>query len=99
MNEKLHRRRFLGAAGSVTAALLAAGASAHTDSQICCGVIGIGRRGTHLLRLLLGLPDVRVTAVCDVQAAHLERGRDMVAEAGQPKPPGFGAKGPQDYRR
>jgi predicted dehydrogenase len=99
MYEKLHRRRFLGSAGGAAAALLAAGALAEVNSQIRCGVIGIGRRGTGLLRLLLQMPDVRVTALCDVQAAHLERGRDLVAEAGQAKPPGFGGKGPQDYRR
>ena len=99
MNQILDRRQFLGAAGGTAAALMATGAAANANSQIRCGVIGIGRRGTGTLRLLLQLPDVRVTALCDVKAAHLERGRDLVAAAGQTKPPGFGEKGPHDYRR
>ncbi len=99
MNQKLHRRRFLGTASGVTAALLTTRAVADVNSQIRCGVIGTGRRGTGLLRGVLRMPDVRVTALCDVKAAHLERGRDLVVAAGQPKPPGYGDKGPLDYRR
>ena len=99
MRQTLDRRRFLGAAGGATAALIAANALADTNGQVRCGVIGTGGRGTHLLRLLLQLPDVRVTALCDVKAAHLERGRELVVQASQPKPPGFGEKGPEDYRR
>lgn len=45
------------------------------------------------------MPDVRVTALCDIKETHLERGRDLVVAAGQPKPPGYGEKGPLDYRR
>jgi predicted dehydrogenase len=99
MNRKLHRRHFLGTAGAATAAILTAGANGQINSQIRCGVIGIGGRGTHLLRVLLGMPEVRITALCDIQESHLERGRGLVADAGQPKPPGFGEKGPRDYRR
>jgi len=99
MNQKLDRRQFFGAVGGTTAALMAAGVKADTNSQIQCGVIGIGRRGTGLLRGVLKMPDVRVTALCDIKAASLERARDMVAAAGQTKPPGYGEKGPLDYRR
>ncbi len=99
MNQEFNRRQFFSAVGGTTAALMAAGATANTNSQIRCGVIGIGRRGTGLLRLVLQMPDVQMTALCDVKAAHLERGRDLVAAAGQAKPPGYGEKGPHDYRR
>lgn len=99
MNRIIHRRRFLGTAGAATAALLTSRALADVNSQIRCGVIGIGRRGTGLLRGVLQHPDVRVTALCDIKEAHLERGRDLVVAAGQTKPPGFGDKGPLDYRR
>jgi len=99
MNQPFNRRRFLGAAGGATAALLGAGAVADTNSKVRCGVIGIGRRGTSLLRVVLQVPNVQVTALCDIKTPHLERGRDLVAKAGQPKPLGYGEKGPQDYRR
>jgi predicted dehydrogenase len=99
MNQTLDRRRFLGAAGGSAAALLGARAVADANSQIRCGVIGIGRRGTSLLRVVLQVPKVHVAALCDIKAEHLERGRDMVAKSGQPKPSGYGEKGPKDYRR
>ena len=99
MSQTLDRRRFLGAAGGTAAALLARRAMADTNSQIRCGVIGTGGRGTGLLRVILQMPDVRVTALCDIEASHLDRARDLVVKAGQPKPLGFGEKGPHDYRR
>lgn len=99
MPQTLHRRRFLSAAAGATAAMATRNAGADVNSQVRCGVIGVGRRGTSLLRTLLQMPDVRVTALCDVQADALERGRTRVADAGRPKPAGFGEKGPQDYRR
>ncbi|MCX8038885.1 MAG: Gfo/Idh/MocA family oxidoreductase, partial [Candidatus Sumerlaeia bacterium] len=62
------------------------------------GFIGVGGRGTYLLRLLLQIPDVRVTAICDINEANLNRALNMVTDKGGPKPAAF-SKGPTDYRR
>ena len=50
------------------------------------GVIGTGRRGKSLLGVLLGMGDIRIPALCDVEVAAAEKARSMVTEAGQPNP-------------
>ena len=99
MSESINRRHFLTAASGATAAFLSSEAIAGANSRIRCGIIGVGGRGTHLLRLALKVKDVQIAAVCDIEAAHLERGLDTVAKAGQQRPQGFGEKGPEDYLR
>ena len=99
MNRPLDRRGFLGTAAGTTATLLAGNVVAGANNQLRCGVIGVGGRGTGLLRVLLQIPDTRVTAICDIDAAHLARAQDLTVKAGQPKPRGYGEKGPKDYRR
>ena len=61
------------------------------------GVIGIGARGRHLLRLLLGLK-VEVPAVCDVIASRATFAQDAVAKAGQTKPTAY-TRGEKDFER
>ncbi|HMU60203.1 MAG TPA: Gfo/Idh/MocA family oxidoreductase [Gemmatimonadales bacterium] len=51
------------------------------------GLIGIGGRGRSLLRDLLAIDGVRITALCDLVPAHAARGAEMVREAGQPTAP------------
>ena len=99
MNRRFTRRKFFGTVGGTAAAVASQSATAHTENEIRCGVIGVGRRGTGLLRVALQMPDVRVAALCDIKTAHLERGRDLVVAAGHSKPPGYGENGPRDYRR
>ena len=65
--------------------------------DIRIGVIGVGGRGTGLLRSLLGISGVRVTAVCDINEDHLSRALNIVEEAAGSTPVGF-SKGPYDYR-
>jgi predicted dehydrogenase len=50
------------------------------------GIIGTGRRGKSLLGVLLGMGDVGIPALCDVEVAAAEKARSMVTEAGQPNP-------------
>jgi predicted dehydrogenase len=48
------------------------------SEKIVMGAIGIGRQGSGDLRGFLNNQDVRVSAVCDVQQANLERAATMV---------------------
>ena len=47
------------------------------------GLIGVGGRGRSLLRDLLAIDGVRITALCDLVPEHAARGASMVQEAGQ----------------
>ena len=86
------RRSFLGvAAGAITSApLIAAGASRTfgPNDTLGVGLIGVGNRGSALLKNLLQIPGVSVRAICDVDAQHLERGLAAVENAGQKRPAG-----------
>ena len=58
------------------------------------GVVGLGCRGMELLRAcILPQKDVQVVAVCEQYADRLEKGVQMVLDAGQPAP-----RGVADYR-
>jgi predicted dehydrogenase len=45
------------------------------------GLIGIGNRGTALLRSLLELPGTLIVAVCDLDPKHRQRGQGIVQKA------------------
>jgi len=87
------RREFLklGIAAGATASLgsLAFGQQ-EAGARIRCGFIGVGGRGTHLLKHVLGFKDVAVTAICDINPDHLARAVGMVEEAQGRKPDGYG---------
>jgi predicted dehydrogenase len=76
------RRRFVAAslaaagAASVPGAARAAGAS----GQIRVGFVGVGNRGSQLLRLFMAEPDVEVAALCDVYEPFLTRDFGQVAQ-------------------
>lgn len=57
-------------------------------------VLGVGNRGTSLLRGLVAIPGANVTAVCDLDESRNARAADIVQSARQPKPEAF-----TDYRR
>ena len=86
------RRTFLGVtAGALSSApLLAAGAdrSRGPNDVLGVGLIGVGNRGSVLLKNLLQIPGVAVRAICDIDAQHLERGLAAVENAGQKRPAG-----------
>jgi len=68
----------------------------HTSARV--GVIGVGRRGTSLLRTLLTLGNVTVPALADIDAAHAERGAQLVRER-RGTTPALHTDGPEDFRR
>jgi predicted dehydrogenase len=62
------------------------------------GFIGVGDRGTGLLRITLRFPNVQVPAVCDISQPAATRAQDLVEKALGTRPEAF-TKGAQDYRR
>jgi len=50
------------------------------NDKIRMGFIGIGNRGSQLLRLFMGHPDVEIAALCDVYEPYVTRDRSKVDE-------------------
>lgn len=61
------------------------------------GVIGVGNRGTSLLKTALRLNGVLFAGVCDIDKTRVASALDFIQSAGKPKPAGYSA-GPDDYR-
>jgi hypothetical protein len=72
--------------------------SAPPLERIRVGFVGVGGMGTVHLENYLALDGVDVVAICDIDPAHAERGRQKVVAAGQ-KPPTLYAKGDRDFER
>ena len=91
----INRREFLkaNAAATVSLALTATGigkAESRTDvKDIRLGIIGMGNRGKALLRTLLTIRGVKISALCDIDKERLAFAQDMVVKAGQGKPEGY----------
>ncbi|HUX97027.1 MAG TPA: Gfo/Idh/MocA family oxidoreductase [Bacteroidales bacterium] len=84
---KSTRREFIGKAGLVTAGVsLGAGsltASSYNrimgaNDKIRMGFIGVGNRGSQLLKLFMDQPDQEVAALCDIYEPYLQRDRSRV---------------------
>lgn len=99
MNGSLTRREVLqaGTAAGLALGMSVARAAPASSTPLRVGVIGVGNRGTYLLRVALSL-GVEVPALCDIDQAHLNRAVDIVAGARSRKPQGY-SRGPTDYRR
>ncbi|MGO9463955.1 MAG: Gfo/Idh/MocA family protein [Isosphaeraceae bacterium] len=96
---RVNRRRFLGCSAAASLALsqgnlAEAAATPGQDAPVRLGVIGIGNRGTALLRGLLELPGTPIVAVCDAEPKHRQRGQGIVEKARGHRPAAF-----DDYRR
>ena len=87
---RVNRRRFLSCSAVAGLALshgFAGEAEAALDAiPVRVGVIGLGTRGTTLLRSLLELPNVKVVAVCDTEPKHRLRGQGNVEKAKGERP-------------
>lgn len=89
----------------VNSSLLAATADTQTmvgvpfegRERVRLGIIGVGGRGTSLLRDLLAVDGVEVKAICDLVPTKVEHAQKMVSDAGQAKPAGF-SKGELDFK-
>jgi len=84
----MKRREFVAASAAAGTSLLGRNAFgeaiAHRRSspleEINVGIIGAGSRGKYLLQLFLRIPDVRVTALCDVYEPRFAEGREITGE-------------------
>jgi len=100
----LTRRRFIKQSAAAGMALWLPGAAGNLmaatepGEPVRLGFVGVGSRGTGLLRNVLDMEGVAVPAVCDLDVEHLERAQRLVVKSGQPKPAGY-SRGPEDYRR
>ena len=101
------RREMLKMALAASAAMVASRATflwgdatraAEGGKPVRLGFIGVGDRGTGLLRIALRFPDVQVPAVCDISEAAAKRAQDLVEKALGKRPEAY-TKGPNDYRR
>lgn len=61
--------------------------------QIRVGFVGVGNRGMSLLQRILGFPEARVTAICDVEPGRVQEAADRVVNAGQPAPALYAGRG------
>ena len=102
MSERIPRRRFLAEGSAALGAAVLTGAelssAAESGRTVRFGVIGTGNRGSSHMGMLLDLPSVEVTAVCDVDETRTAKARATAAERGV-KPPEVYARGPEDYKR
>ena len=90
----LNRRRFLGCSAAASLALsqgnLAEAAAVEAEARpVRLGVIGIGNRGTALLRALLELPGTPIVAVSDFDPRFRQRGQGIVEKARGSKPDAY----------
>ncbi len=79
----LNRRRFLGYSAAAGMALTQGipGEALADGSLVRLGIIGLGTRGTSLLRTALELPGVQVVTICDADPRHRVRGQGIVEKA------------------
>ncbi len=93
--QKLTRRDLIKAGVAATILPLAASSKQRT---VRVGLVGVGARGTSLLKTLLTIEGVEVLAVADIDRSHLERAQNIVEKKCGRKPEGY-ASGPEDFRR
>jgi len=106
--EARHSRRNFLKIGTAAVTALSAGARVLTAAtadmrvqaldKVRIGLVGIGSRGTVLLKVLLDPEGVEVNAVCDIIEDRAAKGQDLVVAAGRPKPNGY-ARGETDFKR
>jgi len=78
-SEKVARRAFIGGAAALTAASYNRVLGANDGIQL--GVIGTGDRGTYVMTQFMQNPTLRVTALCDIYAAHIDNARQKATDA------------------
>jgi predicted dehydrogenase len=86
---RLNRRRFLGCSAAAGWAISQGiPVEAATPRTLRLGLIGLGNRGTALLRTALELPGVEIVALCDSEPKHVLRALRIVQKAKRGRPDG-----------
>jgi len=93
-HDTVDRRQMLQATGCVAAGCGVGGTvllgseawAAHEPAPVRLGFIGVGSRGSTLLRLLAQQAGTEIVAVCDNEAEKLERAKKIITDAGKPAP-------------
>jgi predicted dehydrogenase len=87
----LNRRRFLGCSAAASLALSQGNLAeaAEVGAGVRLGVIGVGNRGTSLVRALLELQGTSIVAVCDAEPKHRLRGQGIVEKAAKQRPDAY----------
>ncbi len=98
MANEIPRRGFLQSAGAAAAAGFLPGAQAPAERPVRIGIVGVGNRGTSLLKNLLDIPGVEVPALCDINEEHLRRAQSIVEKSGAKAAAGY-QSGVEDFRR
>ncbi len=90
---EVNRRKFLGCSAVAGIAIAQGkgldGAIADASQPLRLGLVGLGNRGTALLRVLLDLPQIEVRALADAEPRHLARGLGIVEKAKNKKVEGL----------
>ena len=94
MPNRFPRREFL----KLAAAAGAAGPLAGAEKPVRIGLVGVGNRGTGLLKIFLDVPGVEIPAIGDINEEHLQNAQAIVEKAGHTRPEGY-SSGPEDYLR
>ncbi len=68
------------------------------EKTVRVGFVGVGNRGTGLVKILLDLPGVEIPAICDINEEHLRNALALVEKSGRKRPEGY-LSGPEDYLR
>jgi predicted dehydrogenase len=65
--------------------------------KVRLGIIGLGERGTGHVRDFLAIPDVEITAICDIVPDAVEKARQRIVAAGKKEPAIYG-KNEDDWK-
>ncbi len=99
LQEGITRRGFCTVTGaSLVLGTRALGQAKGAAKTVRVAFIGVGGRGTGLLKVLLKVPGTSVSAICDIDQAHLDRAVQIVRRVKGNTPDGF-SKDEYDYRR
>src|ERR1700693_2643587 len=94
MSSHFRRREFLKLAGVAGIAPSLAGA----EKPVRIGLVGVGNRGSGLLKILLDVPGVEIPAIGDINEERLQNAQATVEKAGRRRPEAY-SSGPEDYLR
>ncbi|KPK50230.1 MAG: hypothetical protein AMK72_02700 [Planctomycetes bacterium SM23_25] len=76
--QHMTRRRFFRTTAAIAAPFVLPTSARGANDRITMGCIGVGGRGTGVMRAFMGCEELQVVAVCDVQQDRRERARQLV---------------------